>query len=233
MSKKALVTGGNRGIGLEVVRLLLDAGFEVVVVGRKFEGFEFADHKAVKTVAFDLAQTEKIPALVDELGDLSVLVNNAGVMYSLPYDQYPDEDVESMLAINIKAPVALIREVGSRMAQGGGGRIVNNASIAGQIGHPDVWYGITKAGLINATKSFSKILGPSGVVINAVAPGPVTTDMLDVISQARKEQIKKTVISGRFATAQEVAQTVFWLATDCPGYINGTCVDINNGFFPR
>jgi 3-oxoacyl-[acyl-carrier protein] reductase len=113
------------------------------------------------------------------------------------------------------------------------GRIVNNASIAGQIGHPDIWYGITKAGLINATKSFAKLLGPHGIIVNAVAAGPVETDMMQSIPEARKEAILKSVYSGRFAQPIEVAQTILWLATDSPAYINGTCVDINNGAFPR
>lgn len=119
------------------------------------------------------------------------------------------------------------------MVANGSGRIVNNASIAGEIGHPDVWYGITKAGMINMTKSFAKIFGPSGVVVNAVAAGPVETDMLNVIPEARKAAIKQAVYTGRFAQPSEVADTIFWLATDCPEYINGTCIDINNGAFPR
>jgi 3-oxoacyl-[acyl-carrier protein] reductase len=119
------------------------------------------------------------------------------------------------------------------MIRRGRGRIVNNASIAGQIGHPDVWYGISKAGLINATKSFAKLLGPHGIVINAVAPGPVETDMLDVIPEPRKKAIKQAVYTGRFAHADEVAKAMFWLGTDSPDYINGICIDINNGAFPR
>jgi len=119
------------------------------------------------------------------------------------------------------------------MISKGWGRIVNNASIAGHIGHPDIWYGATKAGLINMTKSFAKILGGDGIVVNAVAAGPVETDMLHVIPIERRTAIKNTVYTGRFAQPQEVSDTMFWLATDCPEYINGTCIDINNGAFPR
>ncbi|MDP3695357.1 MAG: SDR family oxidoreductase, partial [Desulfocapsaceae bacterium] len=128
---------------------------------------------------------------------------------------------------------ALIREVSKAMIAKGGGRIVNNASIAGEIGHPDIWYGITKAGMINMTKSFAKILGPGGIVINAVAAGPVETEMLDVIPEQRKKDIKSAVYTGRFAYPEEVADAIYWLATECPEYINGTCIDINNGAFPR
>ena len=162
-----------------------------------------------------------------------MLINNAGVMYSLPYDNYPQQQVDTLLKLNIEAPVALIREVSRSMIEKQQGRIVNNASIAGHIGHPDVWYGISKAGLINATKSFAKLLGGHGIVLNAVAPGPVETQMLNVIPEPRKQAIKQAVYSGRFALPQEVAQTIFWLGTDSPEYINGTCIDINNGAFPR
>jgi 3-oxoacyl-[acyl-carrier protein] reductase len=119
------------------------------------------------------------------------------------------------------------------MIQRKSGRIVNNASIAGQIGHPDIWYGITKAGLINATKSYAKILGAEGILVNAVAASPTETDMLATIPEARKATFKQSVISNRFATPQEVAAAIGWLGTESPEYINGICIDINNGSFMR
>jgi len=91
---------------------------------------------------------------------------------------------------------------------------------------------MTKAALINATKSFSKIY-EGKVILNAVAASPVDTDMQKVNTPERKEAFKKSVITGRFATADEVAETMFWLATSSPEYINGTTIDINNGSFPR
>lgn len=233
MNKHVLITGGNKGIGLETTRMFLDRGDRVTVVARDFSEFELADTDGVIMVEYDLTDIEGIPALVEGIGAVDVLINNAGVMYAAPYTDYPAEKQETTVRLNLEAPVALIREVSKYMVENGGGRIVNNSSIAGQIGHPDIWYGITKAGLINATKSFAKLLGPHGVVVNAVAPGPVETDMLAVIPEARKEAVLKAVHSGRFAYAEEVAKAMFWLATDCPEYINGTCVDINNGAFPR
>ena len=83
------------------------------------------------------------------------------------------------------------------------------------------------------TKSFAKLLGPYGIVINAVAPGPIETDMLHTIPQARRDAVKAAVYTGRFGKPEEVASAMHWLATDCPEYINGTCIDINNGSFPR
>ena len=231
--KTVLITGGNKGIGLDATKLFIDAGYDVVVVARDFSNFPLKDTAAVKTVEYDLTDIVGIPQMIASLPDIDVLVNNAGIMYALPYDAYPPEKVQQILKVNLEAPVALITEVAKKMVANGSGRIVNNASIAGEIGHPDVWYGITKAGMINITKSFAKILGPDGIVVNAVAPGPVETEMLATIPEPRKKAIKSAVYTGRFAYPQEVAAAMFWLATDCPEYINGTCIDINNGAFPR
>lgn len=232
MKKTVLITGGNKGIGLEVTRMLLDLDYNIIVVAREFQDFEFANHPSVKTIAFDLTRIDDIPELVSTLGPIDVLVNNAGVMFALAYNDYPNDKIQTMLKLNLESPVKLIEEISKSMPKDGSGRIVNNASIAGQIGHPDIWYGITKAGLINATKSFSKIFDGK-IVINAVAASPVETDMLDVIPIERREAFLKTVITKRFAKPQEVAKTIVWLATESPEYINGTCIDINNGSFPR
>lgn len=233
MSKTVLITGGNRGIGLEVTRLFLEKGYDIIVVARNFENFEFNDNKNVRTINFDVSNIDEIPGLISKLGDIDILINNAGVMYSVPYDNYPKDKVDSMIKINVMAPVAFITEVSKSMIKNGSGRIVSTASVAGQIGHPDIWYGVTKAGLINATKSFAKLLAPKGIVINAVAPGPVITDMLNTIPEARKKFMLGNVYINRFAYPKEVARTIYWLATESPEYINGTCIDINNGSFPR
>ena len=232
MKKTVLITGGNKGIGLEATREFLALGYSVIAVARDFEGFEFYNDADVKCVSFDLTQIDMISELIDSLGDIDVLINNAGVMYSLPYDSYPQEKVDSMLRLNIESPIKLIEAVSKGMLKRGSGRIVNNASIAGQIGHPDIWYGITKAGLINATKSFAKIFDGK-IIINAVAPSPVETDMLDIIPIERREAFLKTVTAKRFAYPEEVSKAMVWLATQSPEYINGTCIDINSGSLMR
>ena len=230
--KKVLISGGNKGIGLATTKKFLKNGFFVFVVARDFSSFKLK-HKNLKTIEFDLTNNTEIPSFAQKIGDIDILINNAGMMHALPFDNYSEEKMEEILSVNIKSPVALIREFSKGMVKKKQGRIVNIASIAGEIGHPDIWYGITKAGMINITKSFAKILGPKGIVVNAVAPGPVETNMLKTIPEARKKAIKKIVYSARFAKPEEVAETIYWLSTDCPEYINGICVDINNGAFPR
>lgn len=226
MKKTVLITGGNKGIGLELTKAFLALEYRIIVVARDFK--DFAYKSEVECIEYDLTDVENIPKLVASIGKIDILINNAGVMYSLPYNDYPQEKVNSMLKLNLEAPIKLIEEC----VKVGTTRVVNNASVAAYTGHPDIWYGMTKAALINATKSFAKIY-EGKVILNAVAPSPVDTDMQKVNTPERKEAFKKSVITGRFATADEVAKTMLWLATESPEYINGTTVDMNNGSYMR
>lgn len=231
--EKVLITGGNRGIGLECTKLFVENGYEVIVVARNFNDFPYKEHPQVRMIEFDVSKVEGIKALIEEIGYVDILLNNAGVMNSLPYDAYPEDRKENLMNVNLYAPIEFITFMAPLMMEHEKGRIVTVASVAGQIGHPDIWYGVSKAGVINATKSFAKILAPKGVVINAVAPGPVETDMMHVIPKARKQAIKSSVYTDRFAKPDEVAKAMYWLAVESPEYINGVCLDINNGAFPR
>jgi NAD(P)-dependent dehydrogenase (short-subunit alcohol dehydrogenase family) len=229
MPKRALITGASRSIGLEAAKLLLELDFEVVAVARGFDALAPDVLHRLTPIPFDLTDIEGIPALARRVGPVDILINNAGMMYSLPFDDYAEDKKRRIMRLNLEAPIALMGEIGKAMAARGSGRIVNNASVAAHTGHPDIWYGVTKAGLLNATKSFAALLGPRGVVINAVCPGPVATDMLESIPEFRKTAIKSRTLAGRFAEAAEVARTMVWLATDSPAYINGTSIDIING----
>jgi 3-oxoacyl-[acyl-carrier protein] reductase len=229
--KRILITGGNKGIGLETTKILSQKGYQIIVVAR--QNINLEGIKNCEFIEYDLRNIADISALVEKIGEIDVLINNSGIMNTCPYNNYSQQEKEDLMKVNLDAPIELITCVSKQMIMRKEGRIVNIASVAGQIGHPDVWYAVSKAGLINATKSFAKLLGTHGIVINAVAPGPVETDMLGTIPEARKKAVLASIYSGRFATAQEVAKTIVWLATESPEYINGTCIDINNGSFPR
>jgi len=230
--RHVVITGGNKGIGLALTKKFVDTGDKVQIIARDFsnqEDFDYQNHPLITCTQFDLTNLDKLPGLVDSIERVDVLINNAGLLQPLTIDDYPDERRDYSLQLNIMAPVKLIELLTNKLLASSEytPRIVNNASIAGQIGHPDIWYGISKAGLINATKAFSKAF-QGKIIVNAVAPSPTETDMLDNIPQHRQQAFLKNTISGRFATAQEVADTMYWLATDSPEYINGTCIDINN-----
>jgi len=222
--KTALVTGAARGIGQATAALLEKSGLRVLRL----------DKVAVPGgVTFDLQNLEGIPKLIASLGDIDVLVNNAGVLYCDPLGAIPEAHAQEIIAVNLRAPVALIEAVAPQMRKRKSGRIVNVGSVAAFTGHPDLWYGATKAALLNVTKTYAGLLGKDGVLVNAVAPGPTLTAMYDQLPQSRKDAVMRSVHSGRPCSPEEVAQTIVWLATESPVYLSGATVDINNGSYPR
>lgn len=223
---KAIVTGGNRGIGLEISKKLLAKGFVVHVLSRS--GIDSVP-KGIISWETDISDYEQTIQIVDSIGLVDVLINNAGVMNAKTASDYCNDDILHILNVNLITSVRLSVRLAEQMANGGGGRIVSMGSIAGEIGHPDIWYGISKAGIVNAMRSVARTFGPRGVVANSVAPGPVETEMMKNIPQDRKDRLKAATISQRFCTVEEVAETVCWLATDAPAFINGEVVDLNNG----
>lgn len=232
--KKVVITGGTKGIGLEISKLFVSEGYEVVIIARDFSDFPQKLIKKKNQKSFDLQEVNKIPELVQEIGHIDILINNAGITNSLPYDSYTEKEKNKIVKINLEAPIELITQFSKGMIRKGDGRIVSLASLAGEIGNSDIWYGVTKAGVINFTKSFARILGEKGIVINCVAPSMAEgTKMFSTLSKERKKAQLERSLTHDFVKPQSVAETVFWLATKSPSYINGTCIDINNGLLMR
>ncbi len=223
-----LITGAGRGIGLATAREFHKAGWKVLALDKDFSGFDLKDAERIE---FDLRNLAEIKELARH--EIHTLVNNAGVLFCDPYDAIPERNKREVLAVNIEAPAALITALAPQMKARKSGRIVNVGSVAAFTGHPDLWYGITKAGILNLTKAWAKELGPHGVLVNAVAPGPTQTAMYDQLPQSRKDGVMKAVYSGRVCTPEEVAAAILWLGTSCPEYMNGTTLDVNNGSYPR
>ena len=198
--RRALVTGGNRGIGRAIAAGLRDAGLDVVIGSRDPRaGREVAGELDVRAVALDLMEPEGFDAALAEAGDLDVLVNNAGVLHDVPLIA-PDSDFREAMQVMVHAPWDLIRRVAPGMAQRGYGRIVNLSSgwgsFAEGLGGPGA-YGVAKAALNALTHALPRDLGP-GVKVNAMCPGWVRTRM-----------------GGPNATRspEEAADTAIWLAT--------------------
>jgi 3-oxoacyl-[acyl-carrier protein] reductase len=194
---------------------------------------EFGGEVVGERLDFDLRQVGDIPAMVGAVGDVNTLVNNAAVLYCDPVDAIPEEHRREILAVNLEAPAALIAAVAPGMKARGSGRIVNLSSVGAFTGHPDLWYGVTKAGILNLTKTWARALGPNGVLVNAVAPGPTRSRMYDQLPQSRRDDVMRAVYSGRVCEPEEVAACVLWLGSACPEYVNGTTLDVNNGSYPR
>jgi len=229
---RALITGAGRGIGKETARAFLGAGWSVVALDKDYASFDLKD-PLLERVDYDLTDLAGIPALVARLGEIDTLVNNAGTLYCEPYDQIPAAHSREILAVNLEAPIALMLACSPQMRARKNGRIVNVGSVAAFTGHPDLWYGATKAALLNVTKSFAGWLGRDGVLVNAVAPGPTLTAMYEQLPASRREGVMRSVYSARACTPEEVAQAIFWLGAASPAYMNGMTLDVNNGAYPR
>lgn len=228
--KTALITGAGRGIGLASARAFVKAGWRVLALDKDFSGFDLEEAERIE---FDLRNLDGIQEMIEAQGEIHTLVNNAGVLFCDPYDAIPESHRREIIAVNLEAPAALIECVSVQMKSRKAGRIVNVGSVAAFTGHPDLWYGITKAGILNLTKAWAKELGPQGILVNAVAPGPTQTAMYDQLPQSRKDGVMRSVYSGRVCTPAEVAAAILWLGTSCPEYVNGTTLDVNNGSYPR
>ena len=222
MPKTALVTGAARGIGRATAEALRKAGCNVIGLDR-----EACD------VVYDLTDIAGIPRMAESLGEIDILVNNAGVQTAVAIDRYTEEARRRILAVNLEAPVELIRALSKQMVARKSGRIINLASIAAYGAHTDLWYGVTKAGVVSFTRSFAALLGPQGVQVNAVAPGPIDTPLLDKAQPERVQELMTKVYTRRKGRPDEVAEAIRWLALDAPPIINGAVLDITDGSFLR
>ena len=219
--KTALVTGGARGIGRATADALQQAGVRVHRLDLQGD------------VAYDLTDLAGIPKLIQSLGDIDILVNNAGVQNAVSIDRYTDEQRTRILRVNLEAPVELIRSVSKQMMTRKSGRIINVASVAAYTAHTDLWYGVTKAGVVSFTRSFASLLGPHGIQVNAVAPGPIDTPLLDKAQPERVEELMTKVYTRRKGHPEEVAEAIRWLALDAPEILNGAVIDVTDGCFLR
>jgi 3-oxoacyl-[acyl-carrier protein] reductase len=227
--KTALVTGAARGIGRAAAEALAESGVRVLGVDKDFG----ADINGMEAIGFDLMDIDRIPALVAKLGPIDILVNNAGIQAALPIERYTDEARSRMLRINLEAPVELIRAASKAMIERRSGRIISLASVAAYMAHTDLWYGVTKAGVVSFTRSFAAYLGPYGIQVNAVAPGPIDTDLLKNAQPERVAALMRTVYTKRVGRPEEVAEAIRWLALDAPPILNGAVIDVTDGCFLR
>ena len=239
-TRTAIVTGASRGIGAEIARTLAADGWAVAVnYARNATAAEavVADINAgggrAVAVQADLSQAASAATLFDDaeaaLGPAGALVNNAGVMSLNRVSETDDASLDAHIATNLAGPFRLMREAARRMPDGG--RIVNlSSSVVGLYQPGYAAYAATKAGIEAVTKILSKELGPRGITVNAVAPGPVATDLfMDGKSEETVDHIRSMIPLGRLGEPADIARVVRFLISEDGGWINGQTLRANGG----
>ncbi len=236
--KVALVTGGSRGIGKAVASRLAEAGARVALV-------DVVDPEQVEATAREIGggaiavranvvDVDDVGAAVsqveEQLGPIDVLVNNAGITRDGLLIRMTEEAWSAVLDVNLKGVFTMTKAVARGMMKRRGGRVVNIASVVGITGNAgQANYSASKAGVIGFTKSVAKELAARNVLVNAVAPGFIDTDMTRALPEAARETLRKLIPLGRLGAAEDVANAVLFLSSDLASYLTGQVVVVDGG----
>ncbi|MEI7659576.1 MAG: 3-oxoacyl-ACP reductase FabG [Actinomycetes bacterium] len=229
MSSLALVTGGNRGIGLAIARALKTAGHDVVITYRSGQppvGF--------KSVQMDVTQTQSVDKAFDEIetqwGAPEIIVANAGITKDGLSMRMSDEDFESVIDANLTGAFRVARRSTKGLLKLKKGRLIFVGSVVGSLGSAgQVNYSSSKAGLVGMARSFARELGSRGITANVIAPGFVETDMTSSLDEKRRNEIASSVPLGRFCSAEEIADVVVFIASPQASYITGAIIPVDGG----
>jgi len=240
--KVAIVTGAGRGIGKACALILAEDGASVALSGRDQARLEAmvvtveALGVGALAVSGDVSRLQDVERLVAEtrerFGRIDVLVNNAGITRDALLIRMKDEDWDEVLAVNLKGAFYTSRACARVMMRQRSGRIINIASVAGLMGNAgQVNYSAAKAGLLGLTKAAARELAHWGILVNAVAPGLIDTDILTSLPAEARDALLSQIPLKRVGTSREVAEVVRFLASDGAGYITGQVIQVNGGLY--
>ena len=240
--KVAVVTGASRGIGKSISLALARQGAKIVAFDITLTGMEqlLAEIKvlgsegiAVEGNVTVTADTEKmIDQAVAAYGRVDILVNNAGITRDGLLMRMKDEDWDAVLTVNLKGAFLCTRAVSKVMTKQRCGRIINIASVVGQMGNAgQANYCASKAGLMGLTRSNARELAKRNITVNAVAPGFIVSDMTDALPEKVRQEMAAQIPLERFGTADDIANAVVFLATDASAYITGQVLAVNGGMY--
>jgi 3-oxoacyl-[acyl-carrier protein] reductase len=225
--KLALVTGASRGIGHAIAEELAKQGARVVGTATTEEGA-----KKINGRVLNVRDAEQCDALIKELGEVAILVNNAGITRDNLALRMKDAEFDEVIETNLRAVFRLSRAVMRGMIKARWGRIINITSVVGASGNPgQANYAAAKAGVVGMTKSLAAELGSRSITVNCVAPGFIDTDMTRALSEEQKKTLLEHIPLGRLGTPQDVAAAVAYLASPAAGYVTGAVLHVNGGMY--
>lgn len=224
-----LVTGGNRGIGRAIAERFVRDGYRVAVTARSGEGPE-----GTLTVRADVTDAAAIDAAFTEveqkLGAVEVVVANAGITKDTLLMRMSEDDFDSVVATNLGGSFRVVKRASKGMLRARFGRVILISSVVGLYGSAgQVNYSASKSALVGFARSLTRELGGRGITANVVAPGFIETDMTAELPEETQKQYKASIPAGRFATPDEVAAAVVWLAGDDAAYISGAVIPVDGG----
>lgn len=244
--RSALVTGGGRGLGKEMARMLAQAGAEVVICSRTqsqltatAEELARETGARVEAVVADVGKRPEAEHLAREavrrLGKIDILISNAGWNVPQPVESIRDEDWDALLELNLTSSMVLTRALAPAMAERHWGRIIYISSIMALASTGDrVAYSTTKAALHGMVKANALRLGPHGVTVNCIAPGPFATDMpMSILTDQQKQSFAARTAAGRWGKPSEIAPASLLLASDGGSYITGSILVVDGGVTAR
>jgi len=240
--KTVVITGASRGIGLAIAEAFAHAGANLALCATHADALESNAEKwralgiKVYTQAVNVANAADCDSFIantlKELGSIDVLVNNAGITRDNLAVRMSEQDWDEVISVNLKGTFLMSKAALKVMFKKRSGSIVNISSVVGQMGNAgQANYVASKAGIIGLTKTFAKEFGSRGVRVNAVAPGFVQTAMTDALPEEVKNKALEAVPLKRFATAQDIAKAVMFLASDDASYITGHILAVNGGLY--
>jgi 3-oxoacyl-(acyl-carrier-protein) reductase len=229
VGRSVLVTGGNRGIGLAIARAFVEQGHQVAITHR---GSAVPDD--LFGVRCDVTDTDQVDAAFTEVeqanGPVEVVVANAGITDDTLLMRMSDDQFTRVIDANLTGSYRVAKRATRAMLRARWGRIVFVSSVVALMGSPgQVNYAASKAGMVGMARSISRELGSRNITANVVAPGFVATDMTDQLPEARRQEVMAQVPLNRFATVDEVAAAVTFLASDAAGYITGAVLPVDGG----
>jgi NAD(P)-dependent dehydrogenase (short-subunit alcohol dehydrogenase family) len=242
----ALVTGGNKGLGKAMARGLAEAGADVVIASRHEDELKAALDQILAGTGrrgayrvTDVAVRAEVKGLahfaLEKMGRIDILVNNAGMNAPQAIDAITDETWDRVLEVNLNSVMALTRELVPQMKERRWGRVVHISSVMGQVSKEKRnVYSATKAALIGLARASALDLGPFGITVNCIAPGPFLTDMpMSVLSDAEKKVFADRTALGRWAEPKELVGPVLMLCSDAGSYVTGQTIFVDGGYLAR